>query len=211
MKKLLLLLFFCAGLSISAFAQKSVIVATEQANVRETPSAQSKVVGKVKKGNVLSQSVTIGDWHYITFGNLRGWVHRSTVETPVVRERPRGDFIIDPYLRERSYRDVYADKWVSFFSDDEEARYYNPSTMVRKGDLVKVWTKTSNLKNFSSSSSYLIFDCEKYEFSILQTVEYNSDGKVVKDNDYRKIATFRSVTPESIGEILLKEICELSD
>ncbi len=88
MKKSISLLFILI-LSPSVFGQvATVVVNTKEANLRETPSVKSKIVGKVKKGDLLPVSANEGVWYYVTINKTRGWIHYTTIRKTTDKDLP---------------------------------------------------------------------------------------------------------------------------
>lgn len=70
-------------LSFAVWAQNDreyVVVTATKANVRVEPSTSSKIASTVRRGAKLPVFATEGDWHYVSMGSTRGWMHQTVVD-----------------------------------------------------------------------------------------------------------------------------------
>ena len=66
----------------SAFAASRIyfgIVTASALNVRENPSKRSRLVGQVPKGQEIMIWSKKGDWYYMAYGDIDGWVSSKYV------------------------------------------------------------------------------------------------------------------------------------
>ena len=73
-------LFLMLLIPVSGCGQTELTVVASNANVREEPSTQSKVIDRVQKDTKLLTSSSRGDWYFIVYGQTRGWIHRTMVQ-----------------------------------------------------------------------------------------------------------------------------------
>lgn len=59
---------------------KRVVVTADVLNLRERPSTQSTVLGKLSNGKKLTALKQVGEWLYVEDGHVNGWVHSSYVK-----------------------------------------------------------------------------------------------------------------------------------
>lgn len=224
MKKLLLCLFFCVLFSITIFAQKTnvpVIVTTQQANVRDEPNLQSKVVGTVKRGQKLAASAYRGNWIYVSNGSLRGWIHGTTIKS--LSEPSHDNF--DSFIKKRKgaiedYSEKYKDEWLYYVSSETAHYYYNPAKVKREGNLVSAWIEERDKNDgIVLSKDLMQIDCRAQKFRTLVGVKYYSFTIYPNRKERYKLTTpesheptnprFSTIIPDSIGESLADTICSL--
>lgn len=137
--------------STNSFAQNTVIVSTTKANLREKPSTSSKIVGTVSKGIKLKVSDKREDWFYITYKNIKGWVHSKTIKIdysntenlPDLTEMEIND-ATDTYIKNYiKLRNLKINEWLNINEFGNETYYFNPSKIMRTNELVKFWLKVS--------------------------------------------------------------------
>jgi hypothetical protein len=113
-------------------------------------------------------------------------------------------------------------EWVFYGKSSTGAEYsYDPSTIKRKGNLVKLWGLTNYFqeeqneivnKNFISEINLLNFNCNDESFmssSLNQYSKLNGSGEVIYSNT-RKVdhSDFLPIPPNSVGSKLLLIVCK---
>lgn len=122
----------------------------------------------------------------------------------------------------------YSQDWVLAGSDKEDNNWYVKSSYVKKEESIlgdeeiRIWIKKEwkkkTIKKAGKSYTYtnakelmlVVADCENQRLKFVSSTVYNSEGKVVdnwKRQDFEQEWT--DVVPDSVGEGLLKKICEL--
>jgi uncharacterized protein YgiM (DUF1202 family) len=201
MKKLLLinLLFIFSVVTVLSQPKVPVVVITKQANVRDMPSVQSKVVGKVKKGDKLTVSASESPWFYVTNGKLRGWIHGSTIEVIEEKEETSAN------SKSKNYRKSYKDEWLFITKASEKDYYYNPSTMVKTKSLLKVWTKKVT-PDEGSTRTLMEINCSLNSYRVLRVVFYNTSGSVSDDIDNSE-GEFKDIIPDTVMDAIAEAVC----
>ena len=64
---------FIGSLSVSA-AEKTVLTTLEKVAIREYPSSLAQKIKWVKKGKTVVRLGTEGEWSYVVFGDVEGYV-----------------------------------------------------------------------------------------------------------------------------------------
>lgn len=117
---------FIGSLSVSA-AEKTVLTTLEKVAIREYPSSLAQKIKWVKKGKTVVRLGTEGEWSYIVFGNIEGYVESyklsggadSTLGKKIaacnakVRVRPDGSSVTVGYIYQGTVITVYGieDGW----------------------------------------------------------------------------------------------------
>lgn len=128
---------------------KDVVVTAKQANIRESPSAQSKVVRTVKRGELLTVSKSEGNWYYTTFDKSKGWIHYTTIRKATDKDLPdlsKYEIKSENKNSKADDLDEYLNGW-SFVANSDTGRiYYNASKTTQIGVAKMAWTKTISAK-----------------------------------------------------------------
>lgn len=228
MKKLLLFTIILFSFSV-AFSQTKVIVTTKEANVRAEPNLQSAVVGKVKYKAVLTATANQGNWSYITFGKIRGWIHSSTITLQIVDNSPDlSDFVIKQNVnktrKNRStfidYSQKYENEWTYYGISNGKKYFYNAGRASLSGYSVRIWTQTKDVLDDEVISKDLAeVDCAGKRFRLLAGVTYykfteysggqNARRKISPDSYETPSAVFGVIFPDSVAEVLANIVCKL--
>ncbi|HSD35919.1 MAG TPA: surface-adhesin E family protein [Rhodocyclaceae bacterium] len=119
---------------------------------------------------------------------------------------------------------AHAANWALVDSNSESKIFLDTESVRRNGSKVKVWIKWSHSapvaakntypeKQYQSSKSLDIYDCSDRSSASIQFILYaDADGgEVVKsDSIPERLASFREVVPDSIGEAILEAACKRS-
>ncbi|MFN0279773.1 MAG: TonB family protein [Pyrinomonadaceae bacterium] len=68
-------------ISFTAYSQSAIVLA-EKANVRQLPSAKSKIVGVLDKDTQVGVVRRNRSWSLVRWSGIQGWLHRSTITKP---------------------------------------------------------------------------------------------------------------------------------
>jgi uncharacterized protein YgiM (DUF1202 family) len=237
MKRRVMFFFLIVAVcSISAFAQeKNVIVTSAQANIRETPSKTAKVIGKVKKGNVLVASANDGDWYYVVFGKVRGWIHYTTIKKPLEDESSNDNLSnLDAYIINQK-PDAFKknDKWQYVTSSATGNYYYSTARIAKAGSHLYAWikitTKTANdyfleraafeiekeafkKKSESDKVNYFLeywqFNCSIRFQKIQQSYVVWEGGDIETFTISGWKAPLGPVVPDTVDEEILEKVCK---
>ena len=109
---------------------------------------------------------------------------------------------------------AYAENWNLVTRDKDNAVFVDQESVVRKGDVIEVWTmvdykQAHSLKNqqYSSGRHFYAFDKRHNTITTISTVLYSDkmgEGAVVGKYDAGDDRTSVSVAPKSIGDRLMK-------
>jgi len=199
MKALILILI----LSFSIFAQqKSVVVTAKRANIRETPSPKSKVVGSVKLNDILPVFANEGEWYYVTSGKIRGWVHYSAIGK-----------VNDKKLLDLSQNVIKETKeeWVLYAKTSDSFLYYRTKEVKEvEKDIFQFWGKQKRFSALENKAETLMLyqvNCRLYQSKNIQMIIYNKDGSIYDSAPFAE-NDFKAPTPNTYGEVLLSAFCE---
>lgn len=195
----------CMQLDVSAQPASStpleVAVKVDAANIRFEPSASSRIVGRVHRGEILDVYLNEprGGWYLIQKGTLRGWI-RSSLVVPALRvdqERP-GD---------NDRGDLLKAGWKFYAAAQEIEYFYHGSSVEREWPFVRLWSRDRRPVG-TWTSMRLTLDCERKEYMLTESIGYKSDGSVSAMNDFRTIARPKEIAPDSVMFTLAKELCK---
>lgn len=193
MKKLLLITIISLSF-INIFSQQKVTVVAKEANVRSEPNLQAAVVGKVKRKTTLDFTATEKSWYYVSFGEIAGWIHSSTVKTP---------------------------EWVYVGETDGNPVYYDSKRITKRNNLVKIRIQSRDGKDNEILTKGLIeIDCTERKARILSSASYYtlaaySYGRITRTkNSTPEVsdtpnAKFKVIVPETVNDLLAKDVCKL--
>ena len=106
--------------------------------------------------------------------------------------------------------------WIIVRIGGNESYYAKPNTVKIMADGIKIWTKTVyavyKLKSITYENVTIktlnIFNCERRQAKILQSITLNSLGKVLETEiEDEKQAQWFDVVPDSVGEMFLNITC----
>ena len=99
-------------------------------------------------------------------------------------------------------------RWVYVVSSDEGTKVYLENTYKERSNGVKViWAKYVS-KDGTYNLHLIEYDCQQGKHRTTEFISYNRIGAVI-DSQSRTYATWETPVPESIGEALFDEICEV--
>ena len=107
---------------------------------------------------------------------------------------------------------AYASSWyITHIIDTEMAYYFDADTVEKDRDIATVWLKRVNrtapdVSGAWATASRTQMDCKKRTIQTLSVVTYGQEGKLIGSTNYPGDVVF--VAPDSIGEALLKMVCE---
>ncbi len=201
--------------SVAAFSQmpvsdtpQSVTVKIRRAVLRAEPSASSQALVSVPRKtrlDVLSFEPNT-KWYLVEYRSKRGWLRHQDVRAnapDINTTKSLPDIDADKF--DRAYMEERG--WKLFNGSEDEMRFYDPATMQRSGDIVKIWSALLHRDTYKQETSLVGIHCAKHEFGIFSSIGYTSDGKVIASYDYRKIAEPRPIAPGSVIATLEKIAC----
>ena len=197
--KIYTLLFLVLSCACVGYNQQPVIVSVQTTNIRESPSLAAPVVGKVTKGKILQASTVDGDWVYVTFGKLRGWVYIHNIKVPdnILKDTSRSS------VRKLDYSKIYEDKWIRYESSVEGSEWYNGAKMTREGSVFSLWMKTVDSTTYRTVSMiFAQIDCRTSSTRTISGVTYYPSGTVKRSWDTPSKWSF--IVPETVVEALKK-------
>lgn len=190
---------FWAGCALTTAAQTptQLIVTAQAAVIRSLPSTKGKVLGTVKKNAVLDvyAAEPVNKWYLITDGKLHGWISgklTTLLEGSDKIASPTGKWDPGP-------------GW-EIYGPLEARQAFHKSAITISGSVVRVWDKkwTPTGQLFG----YLAIDCAKFKFLLLQIIEYDQAGNVVKERDFTDVAAPAPITPDTVIFNLSKAVCK---
>lgn len=123
------------------------------------------------------------------------------------------------------------DRWKALTFSSENFFLYDTKSIKISGAKIRVWIriipfpwmkdevikkkkdgatffKKDKYDKYSHTMNYFEFDCSNYCIRTLQTIDYNTDGELIESYNFKN-STCDELIPESIGEELFYNICEL--
>lgn len=224
MKTRLLLLMVALLCSAVPGQQKNapVVVTVKLANVRETPSARSKIVGRVKKGELLVASANEGDWYYISHGRTRGWLHYTVIKKAADSDLPDlSRFEVkDPARPQSPLPPIQppSKEWTlvsATTANDaiETIFYFRPDSLIKLyAGTYKVWARAVEVKPDVRRGYYslqlFVINCPSNQYKITRIVIYDAKDNILSDEEVGDMA-FVDAIPSSIAHHLLQKACAL--
>jgi uncharacterized protein YgiM (DUF1202 family) len=195
------LLFIFVFLVALSFGQDvPVYVNTQQANIREAPTVNSKVIATFNINTKLTVSANSGNWYYVTKGKTHGWIHYSTIRKAY---RSETDEPAEGVNRA-------PDEWKEIGSSNSETFFYNPSRVTRSGSTATAWIKyVDKESNKLSAMNLNEYRCSNKEWRLTASTRYNPDGSILRSWTDPK-QQWSPVVPESIGESIMQTVCSFS-
>ncbi len=127
------------------------------------------------------------------------------------------------------------DRWVYIGDNGQNDSYFfDRKTVIIKGGIIRVTIKrepakdidikiyidslislrknhnldVAGFENYASSFIIEEFNCSSKEYRYVESYDYNAEGSVIDKGDYRSIQKWQSVTPETMDELILDNICD---
>lgn len=204
-------LFLVLALTPAAvMAQKMpyAVEATTRTAIRATPSAVARSVGTVAKGaelQVYAENKRAG-WYYVTRGRLRGWIPEAAIVP--VRISASADSEEDlPDIPETVGTRSRVKNWTRYGTTSDDDLYYQPFTILWAESVARLWDKRISKQTGAESMTYTVIDCGRMQFTMLDSVDYDRDGRVVKSSNFKDVAKAERIVPDSAIYNLAGVIC----
>lgn len=222
MKRLAIAIFFLAAAASTWHSQvplgtsppQIVVVIADKANLRSEPKAKAKVVGSVKKDFVLDVYAYEPNehWYLVKSGKVVGWIKESLVTSTIkalddlasLPDLPFSDFDVKRLIKEQA-----AHGWDLISSTEKQTKiyFYKPSMLQRSGSVVRVWAKAIASSFADETDNFLIINCTRYEFAILNSIKHKPDG-TVETTDYKGMNRLAPISPDSIIFSISRVVCK---
>jgi uncharacterized protein YgiM (DUF1202 family) len=198
------------------------IIKVKGANFRDGPSAKSKVIGKITKGEeveILDVSES-GSWYRVLYKGAEGWLHESTVTNKRVREELIRNINEAPQMPPKIYTEkarvlqsrptIIGEsnvKWRSITNAADIDYQINDAGIRNRGEFISLWVRKYRKGSVNELHSYDI-NCRTDLSRYRGKIEYGSDGRVADTEYYPESkAKFVGIISGTAIEKIKEEAC----
>lgn len=101
-------------------------------------------------------------------------------------------------------------EWIIYREPKDIVLLYNPSTIVKNGNLVKVWTKRIVKNDNYYELRLQEIDCVNHQYRLINFNAYNQDGSLIKSVvPDQSVVSASDIIPDSVTQTLEKTVCKV--
>lgn len=189
------------------------VVKVKQADVRERPDANSKIIRRLPENarvKIIS-SAESGEWVQISFEGSSGWLpksllkHQETAGKADFKARRVGILITEPVKP----NPIRAAVWRNIETYGDTAHQINDSEILNRGDFISLWVRKSEGSTIRELNSYDI-KCAENMYRYRGKIEYGTDGKITNRTAVPpEELNFEAIRSETLLEKVRIEACQV--